>query len=158
MFRYKNDRSVTYYGSYDYQNYDVFNYLKLNFSIFKDIIKSGDKTFVSGVYPFLGLEKYLDMDNVIKKEHYMGRGDLFELISSVVYIHSSLDTNNRIIPEAFYYSKKIKIIEELENIIDSVTPTSLSNGTPSDSVNIDPPVPGSFVLNLKGSSLSLSPA
>jgi hypothetical protein len=121
MFRYKNERSVTYYGSYDYQNYDVFNYLKLNFSIFKDIIKSEDKTFVSGVYPFLGFSKYRNKDNIIMKEHYVGRGDLFELISSVVYVHSSRDTNNRIIPEAFYYSKKIKIIEELENIIDSVT-------------------------------------
>jgi hypothetical protein len=50
------------------------------------------------------------------------------------------------------------IPEPTPDIIDSVTPTSLSNGTPSDSVNINPPVPGSFVLNLKGSSLSLSPA
>jgi|LWDU01.1.fsa_nt_gi hypothetical protein len=121
MFRYKNNRKVTYYGSYDYQNYDVFNYLKLNFSIFKDIIKTGDKTFVSGVYPFLGHEKYLNIDNVIMKKHYIGRGDLFELISSVVYIHSSLDTNNRIIPEAFYYSKSIKIIEQAADIIDSIT-------------------------------------
>jgi hypothetical protein len=35
MFRYKNNRTVIYYGSYDYQNYDVFSYIKLNFEIFK---------------------------------------------------------------------------------------------------------------------------
>ena len=50
------------------------------------------------------------------------------------------------------------IPEPTPDIIDSVIPTSLSNGTPADSVNINPPVPGSSVVNLKGSSLSLSPA
>lgn len=119
MFRYKNNRKVTYYGSYDYQNYDIFNYLKLNFSIFKQIQKSGNKTFVSG--PLDGLSEYSSTDNVIKKEHHSGRGDLFELISSLVYVHTSRDTNNRIIPEAFYYNKKINIIEQASNIIDSVT-------------------------------------
>jgi hypothetical protein len=119
MFRYKNNRKVTYYGSYDYQNYDIFNYLKLNFSIFKEIQRSGNKTFVSG--PLDGLSEYSSTDNVIKKEHHSGRGDLFELISSLVYVHTSRDTNNRIIPEAFYYNKKINIIEQASNIIDSVT-------------------------------------
>lgn len=122
MFRYKNERTVTYYGSYpDYQNFDVFNYLKLNFDIFKQIETTGDGVFVSSVrvrddYVHTGTNK-----PVILKRHDQGVGNLFELVDTVHYLHTQRDTNNRIIPEGFYYGKKVIIEDDRPDIIDSVT-------------------------------------
>lgn len=116
-FRYKNDRTVTYYGSYDYQDYDVFNYIKLNFSIFKKIIGRGTKTFITGREKYKGPS----IKNSISKEHFTGYGDLFELIDTVLYVHTIEDTNNRIIPEAFHYNKKIVIEDKSPELIDSIT-------------------------------------
>lgn len=121
MFRYKNNRTVTYYGSYYYQNFDVFNYIKLNFSIFNEIDSSENCVFISG--PFLN-DEYIYSDPTkptIMKKHDRGEGNLFELIDSVHYIHSQLDTNNRIIPEALYYNKKVTIEDNIPHIKDSVT-------------------------------------
>jgi len=123
MFRYKNDRVVTYYGSYDYQNYDVFNYLKLNFEIFKPFggqpgvfISSPDHNYIKN-----NLQKYKEkfQKPIILKKHHSGNGNIFEMIDSVHYIHTSQDRDNRIIPESFYYEKKITI-EDLYPIVDSV--------------------------------------
>lgn len=115
MFRYKNDRTVTYYGSYDYQDFDVFNYLKLNFDIFKPLVYDGIGTFVSG--PHIPKEYKGDL----YKKHDGGVGNIFELIDTLTYIHTSIDTNNRIIPEAFYYNKHIEIVDECPDLIDSIT-------------------------------------
>lgn len=123
MFRYKNDRVVTYYGSYDYQNYDVFSYLKLNFEIFKPFggqpgvfISSPDHNYIKN-----NLQKYKEkfQKPIILKKHHSGNGNIFEMIDSVHYIHTSQDRDNRIIPESFYYDKKITI-EDLYPIVDSV--------------------------------------
>lgn len=118
MFRYKNNRTVTYYGSYEYQKYDVFNYLKLNFDIFKEVGTSGDGVFISGPDP---KTKY-DFPNkqIITKKHDRGCGNLFELVDSIHYVHSQLDTNNRIIPEAFHYGKTVTIEECCPKVKDSV--------------------------------------
>lgn len=121
MFRYKNDRTVTYYGSYDYQTFDVFNYSKLNFNIFKSFESKGDGVFISGLFL---KDEYVYPDRtkeVITKKHDRGMGNLFELIDTVHYIHGQHDTNNRIIPEAFFYNKKITIQDDLPDVIDSVT-------------------------------------
>lgn len=123
MFRYKNDRSVTYYGSYDYQNYDVFSYLKLNFEIFKPF-GSIPGVFVSSPDPNhirLNLENYKEKFKkpIILKKNYVGNGNIFEMIDAVHYVHTSQDRDNRIIPEAFFYSKDVTI-EDLYTEIDSV--------------------------------------
>jgi hypothetical protein len=113
VFRYKNERKVIYYGSYNYQNYDVFSYLKLNFGIFKQFDKSGEAIFISALN-----QEYIKNElprwkrtfpnkEIILKKNYEGRGNIFELIDSVHYVHTGRDTNNRIIPESFYYGKKI---------------------------------------------------
>jgi hypothetical protein len=124
LFRYKNNRKVIYYGSYPYKRYDVFNYLKLNFEIFKKFNKSGEGIFVSALNEeFLKeqknkfIEKFPDK-KVILKERNSGIGNIFEIVDSVHYVHNGRDTNNRIIPEAFYYKTKITY-ESLYDEIDS---------------------------------------
>jgi hypothetical protein len=123
LFRYKNDRTVTYYGSYDYQSYDVFSYLKLNFEIFKPCSNQSG-VFVSCLdskyirYEYARLQNQFNKPIILKKRH-TAVGDLFDQIDSVHYIHVVRDTNNRIIPEAFFYNKKVTI-EDLYPILDSV--------------------------------------
>jgi hypothetical protein len=144
MFRYKNHRTVTYYGSYDYQNYDVFSYLKLNFEIFKSF-GSDSGVFVSSLdqeYIKKNVEKYKQQFQkpVILKKSYTGNGNLFDMIDCVHYVHVRQDTNNRIIPEAFFYKKEVSIEETaLYNGIDSIQlrykdilSNGLSNYTLSD--------------------------
>jgi len=123
MFRYKNNRTVTYYGSYDYQNYDVFSYIKLNFEIFKPFgsrpgvfISSPDHNYIKD-----NLENYkqqFGLPIILKKSH-IGKGNIFEMINAVHYIHTSQDRDNRIIPEAFYYGKAVTI-EDRYPVLDSV--------------------------------------
>lgn len=124
-YKYKNERNITFYGCYDYQKYDIEAILKLNFDIFK---KNGFEK-KSGVFissPNLKqLEKntskyrnlYKDKEIILKK-HAVGRGDIFEVVDTIHYIHTGLDTNNRIIPEAFYYQKSV-VIDEETNVQDS---------------------------------------
>jgi hypothetical protein len=124
MFRYKNSRYVTYYGCYHYQNYDVPAHARLNFEIFKPITKSQSAVFISGrevdIKSQLSvLEKQFDKPVILKKAQ-SGTGNLFELIDHVHYMHFSRDTNNRIIPEAFFYKKQLTIDNSAYNEIDSV--------------------------------------
>lgn len=125
MFRYADDqRKVTYYGSYDYQNYDVFNYLKLNFSIFKPLTKEGVGSFVSGAFAWTGSNGITIPDKYkghFHKKHDSGYGNIFDMIDTLIYVHTSRDTNNRIIPEAWYYNKTIEIDDLRPDIIDSIT-------------------------------------
>ena len=117
MFRYKNDRTVTYYGSYKYQNYDIFNYLKLNFNIFQEST-GGEGTFVSGLRVPNSMP---NLNKPLLKKHGSGKGDIFNKIDTIHYIHTLLDTNNRIIPEAFFHNKKIVIDDQNPTLIDSIT-------------------------------------
>jgi hypothetical protein len=126
MFRYKNSRTVNYYGSYDYQNFDTFCYLKLNFEIFKSFDTCTPGVFVSTVLNSKYLEDHLSKYEqrfqrpVYLKKHFNGFGNLFEMIDAVHYVHTCLDTNNRIIPEAFYYNKSVTIEEPLYAKLDSI--------------------------------------
>jgi glutaredoxin-related protein len=126
MFRYKNDRTVTYYGSYDYQRYDKFCYLKLNFEIFPNIESTGYGVFVSALdqkYIRLNInrweQEFAPRPIILKKSH-SGHGNLFDMIDAVHYVHTQQDTNNRIIPEAFYYGKTVTIEEPLYTGVDSI--------------------------------------
>jgi hypothetical protein len=113
-FRFKNDRTVTYYGSYDYQKYDKHCLLKINFDIFREIAKSGYGVFVSSNDPE-HIKKHADEYHtrfdkpVILKKSHAGVGNVLELVDQVHYVHTQLDTNNRIIPEAFFYNKEVTI-------------------------------------------------
>jgi hypothetical protein len=125
-FRFNNNRVVKYYGSYQYQDFDENCYLKLNFDIFKDIYEDGSDVFVSSPDPKLikrNLTSYKERfkgKNIILKKQLSGNGDLFQKISTLLYVHTGLDTNNRIIPEAYFYQKEV-LIEENTDIVDSTT-------------------------------------
>ena len=112
---------VIYYGSYKYQLFDKFCYLKLNFNIFKPIKNIiTNKVFISSGIP----PKQIDYSifktekQIYKKEDSSIVNNLFSEIDEVIYYHVKLDTNNRIIPEAFFYNKIITI-EEGTWIVDS---------------------------------------
>lgn len=116
-------KKITYYGFYPYQNFDVKEKLKLNFNIFKPI----KKTNKNAVFVSSRLFNYKDFDlpedlkglDVITKHEDSHRENMFELFDTVYYYHSALDTNNRLIPESFYYKKKI-IIEYNGKYDDSI--------------------------------------
>lgn len=116
---------ITYYGSYpDYQTYDIFNYLKLNFEIFKPITNhKTNKVFISSrINPDEIDYSIFNTDKEIYKKTTDGIiENLFDEIDEIIYYHTKLDTNNRIIPEAFFYNKQITIVESpaTKNIIDS---------------------------------------
>lgn len=126
LFRYRNDRKVTYYGSYDYQRFDEFCYLKLNFDIFQPLQQQGYGVFVSALnQKYIGSnlsrwqQEFSPRPIIVKKSH-SGYGNLFDMIDHVHYVHTQQDTNNRIIPEAFYYGKTVSIEEPLYSGIDSI--------------------------------------
>ena len=76
---------------------------------------------------------------IILKKHHVGSGDLFEQINAVHYVHVMRDTNNRIIPEAFYYGKTVTIEDvypELDSIqlrYNDIVTNGLGNYTLSES-------------------------
>jgi len=126
MFRYKNDRSVTYYGHYHYQKFDVDCLLKLNFEIFRPLTRQGHGVFISALnqqYIRSNLSRWQQQFSprpIIVKKSHIGYGNLFDMIDCVHYVHTQQDTNNRIIPEAFYYGKTLSIEEPLYSEIDSI--------------------------------------
>jgi hypothetical protein len=125
MFRYKTNRNVTYYGAYPYQRYDQEGYLKFNFDIFKPLTKQGHGVFVSALNQKhlrdnLHLLKQRFNRPLILKASTGGMGDLFDHIDAVHYIHTQRDTNNRIIPEAFFYNKEVTI-DDLHPEVDSIS-------------------------------------
>ena len=106
--------NITFYGSYDYQKYDKYCILKLGLT-FQKSVSNGDKAFVSGPSQrFLNHKKAL----IYKKNntHYK---NLFNEIDEVIYTHTGLDKNNRVIIEAFYHNKKCTFIEYNSQIHDS---------------------------------------
>lgn len=124
MYRYRNDRRVTYFGSYGYQRYDVFSYLKLHFGIFRPC-SSSNGVFVSGTGNYIVanasrfIAQFAPIPVIIKRQP-TGAGDIFDQIDTVHYVHSQMDTNNRIIPEAFFHGKRVTMEEPFFVPIDSV--------------------------------------
>lgn len=123
MYRYKDNRTVTYYGIYPYQNFDVSCMLKLNFEVFRDCdTKPG--VFVSCLDPkhirdnINRYEREFGRPIILKKSH-MGSGSIFDNIDQVHYVHVQRDTNNRIIPEGFFFGKKVTV-EEVYREEDSI--------------------------------------
>jgi len=143
MFRYKNNRTVTYYGLYPYQRYDVECILKLNFEIFRPLTQQGYGVFISALdqkYVRMRVhqwEKEFNRPIMIKKSHG-GIGNLFDHIDAVHYVHTERDTNNRIIPEAFFYGKTVTLEEpytEVDSIrlrYDDIVANGLGNYTLTD--------------------------
>lgn len=138
MFRYANDRRVTYFGSYDYQPRDVFSYLKLGMSMFKTC-GSQRGVFISSMnsdYIAKNMNSWrrsFDCPIILKKPQD-GVGNLFDYIDSVHYVHTSRDKNNRIIPEAFFHNKQVTIerpypldTDSVQLRFDDITSNGLAN-------------------------------
>lgn len=105
------EKEITYYGHYSYQNFDVDVKLKLNFGIFKKINdKSDHAVFVSSIaddYKNVAYPEELKGIKLFTKKKNSHYPNLFELFDTLYYYHSARDTNNRLIPESFFYNKKI---------------------------------------------------
>lgn len=125
MYRYRDNRHVTYFGSYNYQRYDVFSYLKLYFDLFKPC-KSDNGVFISGndgTYLAAHAKEYIAEfapKPVWIKSKLTGSGDIFDRIDAVHYVHTSQDKNNRIIPESFFHGKAVTISCPMNIPTDSV--------------------------------------
>lgn len=115
-----NERSktnkITYYGSYDYQVFDKEAILKLNFNIFKPIKEKKNIESMNALVsaPFIEpntIVKYLPIkeDNIIYKENNHSHESFFENFDTMYYYHTTRDTNNRLIPECFFYNKNVHI-------------------------------------------------
>lgn len=106
-------KKIVYFGHYAYQNFDHEVKLKLNFSIFKKLTKSDpNRIFVSSRnenYKDFSLPEELAHLKPINKDKNLHHKNLFELFDTVYYYHSGIDTNNRLIPEAFFYNKKLHV-------------------------------------------------
>jgi hypothetical protein len=126
MFRYKmNNRTVTYYGSYSWQPRDVFSYLKFNFDIFKKHDSVGYGVFLSANDVTYIKTNFSQYQNRYDKPVYLkmggdGKGNILEYVDSVLYVHTGMDKNNRIIPEAFFYGKEVIIEDKKPEIRDSI--------------------------------------
>lgn len=108
-----HQKKITYYGHYQYQNYDYDVRLKFNFDIFKPLqkVKKG-RLFISSRlfnYDDFEIPKELRHLKPLYKHPNNHVSNLFEQFEDVFYFHSSLDKNNRLIPECFFYQKKIYI-------------------------------------------------
>jgi len=112
-------KNIVFYGSYHYQNYKHECILKLGLDTHRDVSK-GHLTFISCPNKRLAdnWNPELKKDYIFKNLNIPHIG-LFDKIDLIIYIHVGLDTNNRIIIEAFYHNKEI-IIQESTNIKDSV--------------------------------------
>lgn len=111
--------NVTFYGSYDYQNYDVYCILKLGLNDHRKTTQ-GDKCFVScldfGRYNLNDLYKIYPEKKFIFKKLNRHAKNLFNEINEVIYVHVNRDKNNRIIPEAFYHGKECQLIDNYHTL------------------------------------------
>lgn len=114
-------KNVKYFGSYSYQSFDEEAELKLNFNIFRPLSKvKKDSIFISSPHKqdVLLPDKYQGRSFFVKdnNKHYE---NLFENFSTLYYCHGGLDTDNRLIPECFFY--ETEVVLELNNFpVDSV--------------------------------------
>lgn len=105
-------KKITYYGFYDYQRFDHQARLKLNFESFRplDSEKVQEGLLVSSrLYNYRDIQipeelKHLKLITKKESEHHQ---NIFEIFDTLYYYHSAHDTNNRLIPECFFYKKKI---------------------------------------------------
>jgi len=104
-------KNIKYYGSYDYQNYEIFEYLKFNFDIFKkfDNPKNGKK-FISSCQMKEGKDS--------KKPNLFY--NIFKDYEKFKYIHDLRDVNNRFIVECFHYDRELEFINEIDEIDSSI--------------------------------------
>jgi len=114
-------QNVIFYGEYYYQTFDIRSKLRLNFDMMKQCLPK-EGTFISSRLPeMVDNQLYINkhnLKNVFIKSLDHSITNLFDNIDTILYVHQLQDTNNRIIPEAFFYNIRL-IIEEECDVIDS---------------------------------------
>jgi hypothetical protein len=105
--------TTTYFGYYDYQPRDVTTRLKLYFDIHRPCNSA------PGVYVTALDMDYIAVNSsawgerfqrpVITKKPNTGKGNMFDYVDWVHYVHTGHEKNNRIIPEAFWHGKQVTI-------------------------------------------------
>lgn len=114
--RLKEVRNTTFFGFYNYQKHPNVIKSKLKIGLtYQKCFNMGNKTYISA--PEQGY-KIDHKDHYIYKDILKIQNDLFNDIDKLIYIHNGLDTNNRIIVEAFYHGKDVEIVEQ-SDIVDS---------------------------------------
>jgi len=112
-----NYKDSIVYGSYDlYQKFDHFDYLRINFDIYKPIINVDNKIFISSPEYDLIDNKYKKDNKYLIKQHNVTYDNLLSRISKVIYIHTCIDTNNRILVEASYFGIAYDIINHITTV------------------------------------------
>lgn len=112
--RYKT-KEITYFGHYDYQDFDVDEILKFSFEHYLDLNSVKDKALV--VCHSMNYDKIKIPDEFASKEKIyktpsFHHQKLHEQFDTLLYFQDGdMDTNNRLIPECFYYGKDVRIFE-----------------------------------------------
>ena len=113
-------KKVTYYGWYPYQSFDKKTLLKFYFDIYRPIQGDvDDKVLVSGSYKSVVLPPHLENKKVLNKKKNNHYNDFFRQFDTLYYYQTGLDTNNRLIPECFFYDKSL-FLENSQVYNDSV--------------------------------------
>ena len=117
-----NEKDIMY-GSYYYQKYDIEQHLQFHFDIYKPLKKSGDKILISS--PSKSLEQsmqiieskgiFFNKNNIFFKDSLEHKENLFETFNTFIYLKTeTMDTNNRLIVECYYYNKNIILIDSYQ--------------------------------------------
>lgn len=107
--------NTTFYGWYEYQNFNKKVRFKLYEEVHKKFLNKGNKTFLSTPlmkYDHILEELNLNEDNLIMKTPRMHNINLFKDINKIIYYHEGFklkDTNNRLIVEAGIHNVKLDV-------------------------------------------------
>lgn len=104
--------SHTFYGWYEYQDYNKPTRLKLYKDIHRTYETTGDKTFISS--PLTDCMSIIDRVGLDEKDVFIKQGNahnasLFESINKIIYWHTGKDTNNRIVVEAYIHDIPLQV-------------------------------------------------
>lgn len=105
-------KDVVYYGYYHYQPFDKKEKLKFFFDAYKEIKKGKNAMFVTSqnfMYEKAIIPSELQEKKLFYKKPNDHFSDLFEQFDTLFYVHTHRDTNNRLVPESYFYNKKVYI-------------------------------------------------
>jgi hypothetical protein len=120
----KYKKSDITFGSYWYQNYDIFETLQFNFEIYPKILNTSNNIFISSpsltnnqsLFLLESKNIFINKNKILFKEDNKHIKNLFEEFNTFIYVHNDkIDTNNRLIVEAYFYNKNIILVDSTKN-------------------------------------------